>query len=862
MKLKPILLLCVGMTIASLLIAPLFMLAGATSLRQTMPANPDKILAALIKSGVVDKDATPLAKEAAIKTYLQQKLMKGDPDQNLNPMARKRVTNAEAYLNNVPGEIRGRKLGQSGYEVDPTSPQFKPLEGTDKLLLILVDFADADYTWTTILGDERTTAGPLVNQIPLPDNDFDLWVPDFSPQYYQDMLFTPGGWDLPDDHPYYPGEHRGSMHDYFLGQSYGKYTVNGDTYGWFTVDKPEAYYGDDHPDGGSDNLRPGTPTDLLADAVTAINAQAAINWLEYDLSDPYDLDADGVTAEPDCIVDHPLFVHAGIDQSGGGGAQGDDSIWAHSASTYVVLTADKNPDAACPADWEGTILYNYTIMPEDGGVGVFAHEYAHDLGLPDEYDTIYSGYGASTAFWTLQSSGSWTGRPAQTQPASMSIWARYVLGWVSPDDNLTVTHVNDLGKEPVILRLEQAETWGGPGSNNAIKVNLPDKYFFVNTPYSGVYEWFGGKADQIDTTLRRTVDLSGTTSAELSFWTWYDIEEQWDYGFVQVSTDSGATWASLPITGTTSEHVPDAMESIVANLPGFTGNSGGWVYKTFDLAPYLGQVIELQFRYMTDWGTSLAGFYLDDIGVTADGAALFFDDVETLDPAWVATGWSQETGSGYKPHYYIMEWRNLNPFDTVYTDTVTLPNFDAGLNNAYTFDPFGATPNQPYYFPYNPGLLLYYRDTTYTDNWTGAHPGGGFLLIVDAHDRPLIRPPYQQNYAGLEWDTRVQSYDAPFSMDKALDIFLTRYGITRKYQGTAAVPNFKDNHIYWNQRTPSASVITPEYGMLFRILGQADDNSAILIGLGNRYTLEEEYTSYLSDFFLIFERLFLPFTVK
>ena len=158
---------------------------------------------------------------------------------------------------------------------------------------------------------------------------------------------------------------------------------------------------------------------------------------------------------------------------------------------------------------------------------------------------------------------------------------------------------------------------------------------------------------------------------------------------------------------------------------------------------------------------------------------------------------------------------------------------------------------------------------TFTDNWTGAHPGGGYLLVVDAHDRPLNRPPNNlkddetTNYAGLVWDTRVQSYDAAFGLDQVNDITLTRYENTRTYKGLPAVPNFKDNHEYWNQRTPSASVITPEYGLLFRILGQADDKSAIEIAFGNRNALDqEEYLSVTADFFYYFEKLFIPLLDK
>jgi len=822
MKRKMLVVVSIVVLLSSLLVVGTPVMARKDSGTSHMPPDPDKIAAALIARGVISANATPAELEAAVQSYLQRKLQGGGPDRNYNPLARKNVDANEAALNAAASSaIRGRKLGNP-VEVEPSSPQFKPLVGTDKLLLILVEFSDTPYTWTPASQLPRTAAGPLHNQIPAPDNDFDLWVPDFDTQHYEDMLFTPGGWTLPADHPYYPGQHRGSMRDYFLEQSYGQYTVEGHAYGWFTVDKPEAYYGDDRPSGGEDNLLPGLPQDLIEDAADA--AGSAIPWLDYDLTDPYDLDGDHNLNEPDCIIDRPLFIHAGIDQSGGGGAQGDDAVWAHSASVWKQVAG---PTATCPA---GIFLYNYTLMPEDGGVGVFAHEFGHDLGLPDEYDTAYSGRGDSVAFWSLMSSGSWIGRPAQTQPSDMSIWGRYALGWVNP----VVTHVNSLGKDPAIVRLEQAERWGGDGTLNAIRVSLPLKYFYVNTPHSGAWEWFGGKADQIDTKLRRTVDLSGKSSATLSFWTWYDIEPLWDFGFVQVSEDGGLTWVSLPIAGTTTDHDPSAMGSIVANLPGFTGNSGGWVYKTYDLSSYAGKPIELQFRYMTDWGTTYAGFYVDDISVVADGATLFSDDVETLDPAWTAAGWMRDQGSGTKTHYYMLEWRNFTPMETPY-DGTTIVNFDAGLNSAYSFDPYGSTgnPNQPWYFPYNPGLLLWYRDMTFTDNWTGFHPGGGFLLVVDAHDRPLLRPPTPK-LGSLPWFTRIQSYDATFSLDKAADITLGYWGVARSYAGANAVPNFDDTHSYWNQKAPAASVRTPTYGLIFRVLGRAADGSAALIGLGRK----------------------------
>lgn len=65
--------------------------------------------------------------------------------------------------------------------------------------------------------------------------------------------------------------------------------------------------------------------------------------------------------------------------------------------------------------------YDYTIQPEDGAVGVFAHEFGHDLGLPDEYDTQYTGQGEPVASWSIMSGGSWNGKIAGTTPSSFHL---------------------------------------------------------------------------------------------------------------------------------------------------------------------------------------------------------------------------------------------------------------------------------------------------------------------------------------------------------------------------------------------------------------------------------------------------------
>src|SRR5690606_32416697 len=113
--------------------------------------------------------------------------------------------------------------------------------------------------------------------------------------------------------------------------------------------------------------------------------------------------------EPDGYIDHFQAVHAGEGEEAGGGAQGGDAIWSH--RWYAFPGTDSGPSfnrrGGVPLGDSGFWIGDYTTEPENGGLGVFAHEFGHDLGLPDLYDT--AGGQNGTGFWTLMASGSWLG---------------------------------------------------------------------------------------------------------------------------------------------------------------------------------------------------------------------------------------------------------------------------------------------------------------------------------------------------------------------------------------------------------------------------------------------------------------------
>jgi hypothetical protein len=115
------------------------------------------------------------------------------------------------------------------------------------------------------------------------------------------------------------------------------------------------------------------------------------------------------------------------------------------------------------------------------------------------------------------------------------------------------------------------------------------------------------------------------SDATLSFDTKWSTEEGFDFGAVQISTDGGHTWTSLSNADTTSDNF-GTDDRILANLPGFNGESGDWRHESFDLSPWAGQTVLLSFRYMTDVNTEGDGWWVDNVMVgstlIADGTSL------------------------------------------------------------------------------------------------------------------------------------------------------------------------------------------------------------------------------------------------
>ena len=631
------------------------------------------------------------------------------------------------------------------------------------------------------------------NNIAEPDREFDnttLWEPDFNRDYYLDMLFN-------------EGEDVNSMRNYYIEQSSNRYTVYGDVTDWALAPNDAATYDDDLGGPAVWQFLIDTTTDWYAQQIAAGKTAAEIDEYlsQFDVWDRYDWNGNGNFDEPDGYIDHMQFVHAGEGNEAGGGALGDDAIWSHSWFAYSnrVGIAGPSPDFLIGGVQIGDSsfwLNKYTIQPENGGVGVFAHEFAHDLGLPDQYD--YTGEN-STGFWTIMSSGSWLSQndyDIGSQPNHLSAWGKFQLGWL----NYEVAYAGSKSEH----KLGPAET--NTKQAQGLFVVLPPKSVTeqIADPYEGEYFYYSGAGNDLDNWMYNSYNLG--TGSSLSAMVNVQIELDWDYAYLVVSTDGGANWENVE-TNLSTNYDPNGQN--FGN--GITGNSGsGWVSLTANLSAFTGDVL-LGFRYWTDVAAVEPGFMVDNLALTG------YDlDGGESDTGWTYDGFRRTTGveSAFYSNYYVAEFRQYR-------------GYDAGLANAYNFGWVGDTDlnNWVEHFPYQDGLLVSYWDNSFADNDVGDHCAagrcGGLLLPVDAH------PELMDRADGGIWRNRVQTYDSTFGLEPTDAITLHWLGAESVHPSLPPVRVFDDmlSDWYYTDENPMGSVIVPETGTQIRIQSISAHNS-------------------------------------
>ncbi|UCF62712.1 MAG: immune inhibitor A, partial [bacterium] len=215
-----------------------------------------------------------------------------------------------------------------------------------------------------------------------------------------------------------------------------------------------------------------------------------------------------------------------------------------------------------------------------------------------------------------------------------------------------------------------------------------------------------------------SIDLIQATTAELNFWTKWDIEADWDFAVIEISNNGGSSWNHL-----IGQYMSSAsgIGTQTAGLHGYDGQQNQWVEESIDLSAYCGQTIILRYRMTTDGSVTGDGWYVDDVHIRTLGQT-------TNIPPYIATATALNnqtfSGASYGVDAIILDDSGIDSVSLYYsTDNgqsyqeipmngsdslfhTAIPPLNPGLNVKYyliAWDNMGAFS----YYPFNaPGNTL------------------------------------------------------------------------------------------------------------------------------------------------------------
>jgi M6 family metalloprotease-like protein len=198
----------------------------------------------------------------------------------------------------------------------------------------------------------------------------------------------------------------GTVPAYYREVSFGKLTIEGDIFGWYTLPHTESYYGRDcHAINDADCSGTNLSWKIANDTIRL--AEKDVNFSNYD---------------------YFVFLHAGRGQET---SLMNNDIWSVTYLNASIKTPTKT-------------ITRFNIVPEQEAPpnvpnGVWCVEFAHNLGVPDLYDTTKGPNNGKTILgpWDLMDKGSWNGDPPGSLPAHMTAWAKIRLGWINGSMLLT-----------------------------------------------------------------------------------------------------------------------------------------------------------------------------------------------------------------------------------------------------------------------------------------------------------------------------------------------------------------------------------------------------------------------------------------
>ncbi len=402
----------------------------------------------------------------------------------------------------------------------------------------------------------------------------------------------------------------------------------------------------------------------------------------------------------------------------------------------------------------------YNVNPEDSiaNASVISHEYGHSLGLPDFYSL---GSRETYGDWNLM---------ATDKGHHMDVFSKQEMGWIVPQpitDNMDVTDWQDSKVDTGEIHWQQPD--GTPytlsaanGDQNVHNAEAyvaklparqlidPQKVIDGTDTSKGQHVWWSGSGNDfncppsqghnLDIFLPELANLDAGSTVEVRFQSYFDIEWDFDYGFVLVSED-GANYTSVPsaegYTTATSNPNQNACQGTFGN--GLTGTSGsfdagtdvtdrllgeypdgGFIPDRYDISSMVGKQTVLRFAYATDPGLARPGWFIDDLEVVVlDGngdvtRTIYSSDFEESDEERIVnggcaahartadvctTGWVYVSADAGSPadHAYYLEMRDRSSFDID-----------------------GKGENDRDAINFSPGLLLVYTDESHGYGNTGA----------------------------------------------------------------------------------------------------------------------------------------------
>ena len=385
--------------------------------------------------------------------------------------------------------------------------------------------------------------------------------------------------------------------------------------GWYQLPGSTDYYGDDAK--GSALIGALAGVGALQDIDSACGPTGKAVFDAAQIADP-EIDYNDYDTDKDGVVDFFMMVFPGVGGNGESQLSGYDNIWPHSSDLQGAYV-DENGEKGYVSDdqltdLEGRPLFwtdegrskkttqdtgipvlvrvgPYNVNPESAieKASVISHEYGHSLGLPDYYST---GSRETYGSWTLM---------ASDHSQNIDIVGKKELGWVvprvlEPGQTLDADGWQDTKRDTNRIDWKQPDgtpyTLTGDGVHNgeAYAAPLPGRQIIdPSLVPSGDHVWWSRSGNDfgcppsgghnLDIALPALRDVPAGTPVTLTFKSRWDVEWDYDYGFVLATTDNGRSYKSYASANgytTPASQNPNASGCQSQYGNGITGSSGSY----------------------------------------------------------------------------------------------------------------------------------------------------------------------------------------------------------------------------------------------------------------------------------------------